>query len=465
MMKKKCIELILLLLICLVICLAPGCKTAGSGGGAGLTLDEAIQIAAGDINTSLGESTIVAVINFSSPSENLSDYVVEELMGSLTNAKKLVVVDRSNLALVREEMNLQLSGEVSDESAQAIGRMLGAQGIITGSLVSLGREFRFRVYAINVESAARETATLLTVINDQRLSYLLQDAAGFSAAGTSTAGSSAQQGMEQQSSSQHVRVSPARPPARGTPIEMVRIEGGTFTMGSPETEPSRAGDEVQHQVTLSAFYIGKYEVTQEEYEAVTGTNPSHAKGARLPVEMVSWDDAIEYCNKRSEMEGLTPVYSRQGDAVFWNTRANGYRLPTEAEWEYACRAGTTGPFFTGDNITTHEANYNGRRPYNNNAQGISRNTTMPAGSFSPNAWGLYDMHGNVTEWVWDWYTDYNTAPQTDPQGSTAGRWNRKIARGGSWFESGAALRSAIRHRGEPFLRLDDLGFRVARSEL
>ena len=446
------------IILFLFICLTLGCKTAGSGTGSGITLDEAIQIAAGDINAGLGEATVVAVINFSSSSENLSDYVIEELMGNLTNAKKLVVVDRNNLALVREEMDLQLSGEVSDESAQAIGKLLGAQAIITGSLVSLGREFRFRVYAINVETAARETATLLTVKNDQRLSYLLQGNIQDNTL------SPAQPGSAQSGSSPQPTAASSRVPTRVTEAEMVRIKGGIFMMGSPESEPGRDRDEVLHQVTLSAFYMGKYEVSQEEYEAVAGTNPSYAKGAKLPVEMVSWDDAIEYCNKRSEMEGLTPVYTRQGDAVFWNTRANGYRLPTEAEWEYACRAGTTGPFSTGDNITTHEANYNGRRPYNDNARGMSRNTTMPVGSFPPNPWGLHDMHGNVTEWVWDWYADYNTAPQTDPQGATVGQWNRKVARGGSWFEGGGALRSAVRHRGEPFTRLDDLGFRVARSE-
>jgi len=445
----------------LFICLAFGCKTASSTGDSGITLDEAIQIAADDINSGLAKATVIAIINFNSPSEYLSDYVIEELMGNLTNAKKLIVVDRNNLALVREEMDLQLSGDVSDESAQAIGKLLGAQGIITGSLLRLGGEFRFRVYTINVETAARETATLLTIRNDRRITYLLQDntdSQASSAYAGKTPGAPAQPGSGQPGQQ------PPPASARVAPVEMIRIKGGTFMMGSPESEPGRDRDEVLHQVTISAFFMGKYEVSQEEYEAVAGTNPSYAKGPKLPVEMVSWDDAIEYCNKRSEMEGLAPVYTRQGDAVFWNTRVNGYRLPTEAEWEYACRAGTTGPFSTGDNITTHEANYNGRRPYNDNARGMSRNTTMPTGSFPPNPWGLHDMHGNVTEWVWDWYADYNTAPQTDPQGATVGQWNRKVARGGSWFEGGGALRSAIRYRGEPFTRLDDLGFRVARSE-
>ncbi|GBU28681.1 hypothetical protein R84B8_02241 [Treponema sp. R8-4-B8] len=146
------------------------------------------------------------------------------------------------------------------------------------------------------------------------------------------------------------------------PAGMVFIQGGTFTMGSPTNEPGRSSYEVQHQVTVSSFYMGKYEVTQKEYKEIMGTNPSNFKGDNLPVEQVSWYDAIEYCNKRSQKEGLTPAYTRNGYNVTWNKNANGYRLPTEAEWEYACRAGTTTPFSTGNNVTTSQANYDGNYP-------------------------------------------------------------------------------------------------------
>jgi len=191
-------------------------------------------------------------------------------------------------------------------------------------------------------------------------------------------------------------------PQQSIPANMVRIQGGTFTMGSPASEPKHNNDEVQHQVTVSSFYMGKYEVTQKEYQEVMGTNPSEFKGDNLPVENVSWYDAIEYCNKRSQKEGLTPAYtiSGTGDSriVSWNRGANGYRLPTEAEWEYTCRAGTTNAYNTGSNINDNTGWY----------EANSGDKTHPVGQKPANAWGLYDMHGNVWEWCWDWYGNYSS---------------------------------------------------------
>ncbi|MCL2066788.1 MAG: SUMF1/EgtB/PvdO family nonheme iron enzyme [Treponema sp.] len=453
-MKIFCRSIPIIFFISLIL----GCRSLGSGSSSAITLDEAIQIAAGDINTSLGESTVVAVINFSSSSENLSDYVIEELMGNLINEKKLVVVDRNNLDLVREEMDLHLSGEVSDESAQAIGRMLGAQGIITGSLVSLGRDYRFRVYTINVESAARETATLLTVRNDQLLSYLLRGA-DLIAQDPPPQGSPAS--ADANRTAAPVRQRPVREIAGG----LIMVESGVFTMGSPETEAGRAENEERHQVTISTFYLGKCEISQEEYEEVMEENPSYFKGAKLPVQGVNWYEAIEYCNRRSIREGLTPAYTRSGDLTIWDTRANGYRLPTEAEWEYACRAGTTGPFNTGDNISPNEANYDGNFPYTGTVRGMSRDTTVPVGSLPPNPWGFHGMHGNVNEWVWDWYAEYNTASQTDPQGPSRNDYDLKTLRGGGFTNRARDIRSAKRWAGGINVRLQTIGFRVARSGL
>jgi formylglycine-generating enzyme required for sulfatase activity len=250
------------------------------------------------------------------------------------------------------------------------------------------------------------------------------------------------------------------------PDNMVSVAGGTFTMGSPGDEVSRGSIEVQHQVTVSAFYMGKHEVTQKEYLDTMGSWPETAPsgtyglGDSYPAYNVSWLDAVKYCNKRSEDENLTPAYTVSGETVTWNKSANGYRLPTEAEWEYACRAGTTSPFNTGDNITTAQANYNGNYPYNGNPAGEYRATTTVVGTFAANAYGLYDMHGNVFEWCWDWSGDYESGPLTDPDGAVSGA--KRVIRGGSWNYDAGILRSAFRLFLTPSLWDNIFGFRLVR---
>ena len=231
------------------------------------------------------------------------------------------------------------------------------------------------------------------------------------------------------------------------PTNFVQIKGGTFIMGSPDSEVGRYANEVQHKVTVSSFYMSKYQVTQKEYKEVMGTNPSKFIGYNLPVEQVTWYNAIEYCNKLSIKEELTPAYTINGNNVTWNKNANGYRLPTEAEWEYACRAGTTTPFNTGNNITTAQANYNGKK-------------TTPVGAFAPNSWGLYDMHGNVWEWCWDLYGFYSKSDQTNPDGEVSGAY--RVMRGGSWYGGGKDLRSAYRGVFVPSNQYSYIGFRLVR---
>ncbi|MDR2717239.1 MAG: formylglycine-generating enzyme family protein [Treponema sp.] len=242
---------------------------------------------------------------------------------------------------------------------------------------------------------------------------------------------------------------------------MVYIEGGTFIMGSPAIEAERDIDEALHQIAVGSFFLGKYEVTQDEYEKAMKETPGNFKGKKLPVESISWYNAIAFCNKLSQSRGLSPAYVVEGTAVMWDRNANGYRLPTEAEWEYACRAGTGTPFNTGINITTDQANFDGRYPYNGNAPGAFPETTMPVGNYPANAWGLYDMHGNVYEWCWDWHADYARDEQTDPTGPASGSY--RVIRGGSWVNSGQALRSASRGVYISGDGNERIGFRLARN--
>jgi formylglycine-generating enzyme required for sulfatase activity len=234
----------------------------------------------------------------------------------------------------------------------------------------------------------------------------------------------------------------------GATLDMVAIPGGRFVMGSPHTEVWRFDSEgSQRTVNISPFFMGKYPVTQEQYQAVMGNNPSHFKGffksKQLPVEEVTWNDAVEFCRKLSEKTGKT------------------YRLPSEAEWEYACRAETTTPFYFGETITPDLVNYDGNHPYRSAPEGLYRKQTTDVGSFGPNAFGLYDMHGNVWEWCSDrWHDNYNGAP-TDGNSWETGTDNNRVQRGGSWFNLAVKCRCAVRGKYSAGGRWRFGGFRVA----
>ena len=248
-------------------------------------------------------------------------------------------------------------------------------------------------------------------------------------------------------------------------IEMAQIPAGTFTMGIDAYM-----NEVEFDVTLSAFKMSKFEVTQELYEAVMETNPSHFKEdtlaegeiqGRRPVETVTWFDAIDFCNKLSVREGLEPVYSINvietyevniiDATVTVNWTKNGYRLPTEAQWEYACRAGTDTDYYFGDDQTklTDYAWYQENADWK----------THEVGKKLPNSYGLYDMHGNAYEWCWDYFGDYPTAPQTDYKGAeNPDEYYRRIVRGGS-YSSGVPY-SYIRETLSQGTRYVGYGFRL-----
>ena len=241
----------------------------------------------------------------------------------------------------------------------------------------------------------------------------------------------------------------------GVSLEMVQIPGGTFLMGSADNEPGRTENEgPQHEVSVPTFYMSKYEVTQAQWRTVArlpnvkrGMNPdpSHFKGKDLPVDLVSWEDAVEFCERLSAATG------RQ------------YRLPTEAEWEYACRAGTTTPFAFGATITPELVNYTGRFADTSASIGVYRERTTPVGSMGvANAFGLYDMHGNVWEWCLDvWHDNYNNAPTNGSEWERADNPGRQVLRGGSWFYHGKFSRAAFRSYNAPdVVGYHDYGFRV-----
>ena len=221
------------------------------------------------------------------------------------------------------------------------------------------------------------------------------------------------------------------------------IPAGEFMMGSPETASLRRDNETQHRVSITKpFYLGVTEVTQEQYQKVMGTNPSNFKGPQNPVETVRWADAVEFCRKLSAMPAE-------------KTAGHVYRLPTEAEWEYACRSGTTTAYSFGD-----DASRLGDYGW---FEGNMDLKTHPVGEKKPNAWGLYDMHGSVYEWCQNWYGAYPSGSATDPTGATSG--SIRVIRGGSWGNDARFCRSASRGRSTPGSRRHYLGFRVLRSSI
>ena len=241
------------------------------------------------------------------------------------------------------------------------------------------------------------------------------------------------------------------------PLEMMRISAGSFLMGSPEDELERSPTEgPQHLVTLTQFFMSRYPITQAQWRAAAAmpqvnraleADPSRFKGERLPVETVSWYEAVEFCDR------LTLYSNRQ------------YRLPTEAEWEYACRAGTTTPFHFGKTLTTEIANYDGNYTYAYGPKGEYREKTTPVDEFDiANAFGLCDMHGNVWEWCKDyWHDSYEDAPTDGNAWLTDDEDVSRLLRGGSWYDNPWDCRSAFRNLSTPVNRNDHIGFRVSCS--
>ncbi|MGL5135986.1 MAG: SUMF1/EgtB/PvdO family nonheme iron enzyme, partial [Planktothrix sp.] len=236
-------------------------------------------------------------------------------------------------------------------------------------------------------------------------------------------------------------------------LEMVSIPGGTFMMGAAQNEANASSDEYpQHLVNIAAFSMAKYPITQAQWEAVLALpkikidlkrDPSDFKGANRPVENVNWHQAQEFCQRLSQKTGKT------------------YRLPSEAEWEYACRAQTTSPFHFGETITADLANYDASNTYGSGPKGTYRRQTTDVGSFPPNTFGLYDMHGNIWEWCADpWHENYNGAPTDGSVWESGGNTQYRVMRGGSWYNYPRYCRSAYRNWIEPDVRKRAYGLRV-----
>jgi formylglycine-generating enzyme required for sulfatase activity len=235
----------------------------------------------------------------------------------------------------------------------------------------------------------------------------------------------------------------------GITLEMIEIPAGEFMMGSPAGELKRNDNEKpQHQVKVKGFSMGRFPITQAQWQAVMGDNPAYFnfRGANRPVEKILWNDAQVFCKKLSQQTGRT------------------YRLPSEAEWEYACRAGTTTPFHLGPTITPELANYNGLYSYGSGPEGQYRQQTIPVGSFAANGFGLHDMHGNVYEWCLDnWHNSYNGVPTDGSAWVEKGDSSYKVLRGGSWRYGPWNCRSANRQKGIPEYGYYLNGFRVVCS--
>lgn len=254
-----------------------------------------------------------------------------------------------------------------------------------------------------------------------------------------------------------IAAEPVRTARLGELLTMVELPGGTFLMGSLESEADRDKDEgPKHRVRLAAFAISATPVTQRLYREILEESPSRFTGDdELPVEQVSFVDAARFCNKLSERTGFALCYQIEGNEVTWDQRAQGYRLPTEAEWEYACRAGSETAYCFGDDPEQLDeyAWYCGN----------SENRTHAVGRKRPNGWGLFDLHGNVWEWCWDWYQIYKVTNDTSDSPIGPATDSRRVLRGGSFLREPQDLRSASRDASGPTFRISFIGFRCVRG--
>jgi formylglycine-generating enzyme required for sulfatase activity len=373
--------------------------------------------------------------------ERVSDFIAQEVERK-SSTRVLFLEDIR--AMLQSEGLESLLGCYTDSCISRIGNVLGIDAVIVGGIGQLGNNYLFSLKMIDVlrnsvtdRQSVRVTGDMGKILDEipTMIGKIVEkgvlnppNTAAQQDLATATALAAAKKTAD---------TSAGMAPYRET---LVWIKGGTFVMGSRSTE-GEADESPPHTVQVHGFYMDKYEVTRDEYEHVMGTNPSTAKGCgECPVDNVSWNDAQEFCTKV------------------------GKRLPTEAEWEYACKAGTATQFFFGNTLSSDQANFNGKFPYGGAPTGAFRERAVPVGSYKPNVYNLYDMHGNVAEWCLDWYDPayYGNSDKSDPLGPKEGKL--KVVRGGSWNQKAASLRSARRAGYNPTMKLNAIGFRCVKPD-
>ncbi len=370
-----------------------------------------------------------------------------------------MIISRQNREAILAEHKFTLSGLCDDAScALEVGKYLAADYVIIGSFARFGSKYYLSLQLVDVNTTAvsgssREGAETLDGIADTAVDACVRgvfNAPGMAGQGGSSGGAA---GAATSSAAGTASPTAVSLPAE-LPRNMVLVEGGTFRMGS--ASGGNDNESPVHDVTVSTFYISRYEVTQALYREVMGSSPSAADrgiGDSHPVNKVSWYDAVKFCNRLSERDGLKPAYTINGASVSCDWSADGYRLPTEAEWEYAARGGkkSGGYAYAGSGSPGDVAWYKDN----------CGETSHPVGQKKPNELGLYDMSGNVHEWCWDFYGRYTGGSQRDPRGPASASLH--MLRGGSWFSFAGGCRVTDRGGYYPGDRAGSIGFRIVRN--
>ncbi|MBN1982316.1 MAG: formylglycine-generating enzyme family protein [Chitinivibrionales bacterium] len=393
------------------------------------------------------QSQSIAILSIQSQSiakdnlETISDYVAEEIERQSTIS---VLFLNDVRAMLKSEGMEKILDCYTDSCISLIGTRIGVDKVVLGNVSKLGSKFLFNLKMVDVLRDKVESRVSVSVDEDaglilDKISPMITTIVKDNSEKTSRFDRAGSPPPPIQNLRLLADSSSKKVPEANAHRNMVLIRGGKFLMGSSRGEGT-TDEWPQHQVSISAFYMDQYEVTKADFERLMAFNPSGYKGCQqCPVDNLTFFEAQQYCEKA------------------------GKRLPTEAEWEYACRSGTTQIFGTGNTLSSSQANFDGSKPYGGVSFDVNRSKPMPVGSYSPNQWGLFDMHGNVWEWCADWYGQnyYDQSPAADPTGPQNGVY--KILRGGSWENDGSSLRCANRIGYNPYVRLKTIGLRCVIS--